>query len=71
MNVRLIMLAALLLIVGFLTGCRSPVIESHLRSPYDRYAIKRGQQRPAELIGDTSGTVKEQLLRERLRPLGP
>jgi hypothetical protein len=54
-----------------LNACRSPVDTAKIRTPYDRYAAKRGVTRPDEPIGASTGKNKEQALRQRLRPLGP
>lgn len=62
------------LLVAFglcLSACRSPVDTAKVRTPYDRYAAKRGISRPSETIGASTGKRKEQQLRQRLRQLGP
>jgi len=50
-------------------GCEKPLFPKDLaRSPYERYEVLRGQQRPSTEENSFGG--EEPALRERLRPLG-
>ena len=73
MFVRVMTIFAMLVFIGAMSGCfhSHPIHGGTVRTPYDRYALKRGQQRPSDLIGATSGKMQQQQLRQRLTPLDP
>jgi len=64
----ILVLAALLIAGGLLTGCEKALFPDNLaRSPYERYGTLRGQIRPAT-EQDPYGW-DQPALRDRLRPL--
>ncbi len=66
---RLLSGLGLLLVVGLARGCEKPLFPKEAsRSPYERYQILRGQQRPMTTENAYGGDIPA--LRERLRPLG-
>lgn len=59
----------ILLSVGALAGCEKPLFPKEApRSPYDRYLMLRGKQRPQTTENAYGGEVPA--IRDRLRPLG-
>jgi hypothetical protein len=60
---------ALLWVLGLMVGCEKPLFPKDApRSPYERYQMLRGQQRPMTTENAYGGEVPA--VRERLRPLG-
>ncbi len=67
---RTVVISGLLFGCGLgVTGCEKPLFPKDLpRSPYERYMLLHGQQRPMEEKNAFGGD--EPALRERLRPMG-
>ena len=67
-NVAMRSVAVILLLV-IAGGCaRSPLVSDLPRTPYERYQVLRGQERPENERNEFGAEVPA--LRERLRPLG-
>ena len=57
------------MVIAVFCGCERPLFpDNTVRSPYERYMVLRGEDRPAKEVNAFGG--EEPALRARLRPLG-
>ena len=56
-------------LIAALSGCRTPIQDGQVRTPYDRYVVLRGNAKPKKKLVPSPGKQQQQELRERFAPM--